>query len=94
MIRPTLFEAVREGMIGRDELDGFHFDTAKEQGYLKQLVLCVRFLIKTIIVIRLFSMTLWNFFAPAHNDVSDRVFDKLLRAINSDNLAARVDEGE
>ena len=34
---PWLSEALREIMIGSDELDGFHLDIAKVEGYLKQL---------------------------------------------------------
>ena len=81
-------------MVGRDDVDGFHLDMAKVEGYLKQLVLWVRILIMTILVISLVSIAVWNFFAPAHKDVSDRVIDKLIGALNSENLAALVGEGE
>ena len=57
-------------MVGRDDVDGFHLDMAKVEGYLKQLVLWVRILIMTILVISLASIAVWNFFAPAHKDVS------------------------
>ena len=89
---PTLSEAVRERMVGRDEVDGFHLDMAKVEGYLKQLVLWVRILIKTILVISLVSIAVWIFFAPAHKDVSDRMIDMLIGALNSENLAALVGE--
>ena len=81
-------------MVARDEVDGFHLDMAKVEGYLKQLVLWVRILIMTILVISLVSIAIWNFFAPAHKDVSDRVIDKFIGALNSENLAAVVGEGE
>ena len=80
-------------MVGRDEVDGFHLDISKVEGYLKQLVLWVRILIMTILVISLVSIAVWNFFATAHKDVSDRVIDKLIGAINSENLATLVGEG-
>ena len=57
---PTLREAVRERMIGRDEVDGFHLDMAKVEGYLKQLVLWVRILFMTILVISLVSIAVWS----------------------------------
>ena len=81
-------------MVGRDEVDGFRLDMAKVEGYLKQLVLWVRILIMTILVISLVSIADWNFFAPAQKDVSDRVIDMLKGALNSDNHAALVGEGE
>ena len=77
-------------MVGRDELDGFHLDMTKVEGYLKKLVLWVRILIMTILVLSLVSIAVWNFFAPAHKDVSDRVIDKLIGALNSENIAALV----
>ena len=67
---------------------------AKVDGYLKQLVLWVRILIVTILMLSLVSIAVWNFFAPTHKDVSDRVFDKLIGALNSENFAALVGEGE
>ena len=90
---PTLTEAVRERMIGhRDEVDGIHLEMSKIEGYLKQLVLWIRILIMTVLVISLVSIAVWNLFAPDQKDVSERVIDKLLTALNSDNLAGIVAE--
>ena len=41
----------------------------------------------TVLVISLVSIAVWNFFAPDQIDVSERVIDKLLTTLNSDNLA-------
>ena len=79
---PSVSEALREIMVATDEVDGFQFEMAKVEVYLKQLVLWVRILIWTILVISLVSIALWNFFAQANKDISDRVIDKLIWAVN------------
>ena len=48
----------------------------------------------TLLVISLVSITVWNFFAQAHKDVSERVLDNVIRALNSENLDCLVGEGE
>ena len=63
------------------------------EGYLKQFVLWIRILIMTVLVISLGSIAVWNFIAPDQKDVSERVIDKLLTALNRDNLAGIVAEG-
>ena len=47
----------------------------------------------TILVICLVSIAVWNFFPPAHKDLSDRGIDKLIGPLNSENVAALVGKG-
>ena len=72
--------------VGRDELDGFRLDVTKVNVYLKQIILWVRVLIVTVLILALGTVMLWNFFAPTTKDVSDRVINNLLNAINSQNI--------
>ena len=80
-------------MVDRDEVDGIHLDMTKIEWYLKQLILWILILIMKVLVISLVSIAVWNFLARPHKDVSGRVIDKLLSALNSDNLAGVVAEG-
>ena len=89
---PTTEEESRERAVGRDEVDGFRIDVSKLERYLKQLILWIRILITAILVLSLVTIVVWNFFAPSNKDVSDRVRDKLLNAINSENIAGLVAE--
>ena len=54
--------------------------------YLKQIILWIRVLILSLLVLTLGTVMLWNFFAPTTKDVSDRVINNLLHAINSENI--------
>ena len=86
-------EESRERALGRDEGDGFKLDGAKVEVYLKQIILWVRVLMMSVLVLTLGTVMLWNFFAPTSKDVSDRVFNNLLHAINSENIAGLFAEG-
>ena len=94
IIMPTIEEESRERAVGRDEVDGFRIDVSKVEGYLKQLILWIRILITAFLVLSLVTIVVWNFFAPTSKDVSDRVIDKLLNAINSENIAGLVAAGD
>ena len=59
---------------------------AKVEDYLKQIILWIRVLMVSILVLTLGTFMLWNFFAPTSKDVSDRVINNLLHAINSENI--------
>ena len=78
----TIPEESNERALGRDEVDGFRIDVTKVNVYLKQIILWVRVLIVTVLILTLGMVLLWNFFAPTTNDVSDRVNNNLLHAIN------------
>ena len=60
--------------------------------YLKQIILWVRVLIVSVLVLTLGTVMLWNFFAPTTKDVSDRVMNNLLHAINSENIGGLLAE--
>ena len=64
------------------------------EGYLKQLILWIRILITAILVLSLVTIVVWNFFAPTNKGVSDRVKDKLLNAINYENIVGLVAVGD
>ena len=81
-----------ERVLGRDEVDGFRIDVTKVNVYLMQIILWVRVLIATVLILTLGTVMLWNFFAPTTKDVSDRVSNNLLSAINSENLGGLLAE--
>ena len=83
----------RERALGRDEVDGFRLDVAKVEVYLKQIILWIRVLMVSVLVLTLGTVILWNFFAPTTKDVSDRVSNKLLHAINCENIGGLFAEG-
>ena len=91
---PTIEEEIRERAVGRDEVNGFRIDVTKVEGYLKQLILWIRILITATLVLCRVTIVVWNFFAPTNNDVSDRVITNLLNAINSQNIAGLLVEGD
>ena len=78
----TIPEEDHERTLGRDEVDGFKLDVAKVEVYLKQIILWIRVLMVSVLVLTLGTVMLWNFFAPTIKDVSDRVTNNLLHAIN------------
>ena len=82
----TIPEESRERALGRDEVDGFRLDVTKVNVYLKQIILWVRVLIATVLILTLGTVMLWNFFAPTTKDVSDRVINNILNALNSQNI--------
>ena len=82
----TIPEEVRERALGRDEVDGFRIDVTKVNVYLKQIILWVRVLIATVLILTLGTVMLWNFFAPTTKDVSHRVINNILNALNSQNI--------
>ena len=88
----TIPEESRERALGRDEVDGFRLDVTKVEGYLKQIILWIRVLMVTVLVLTLGTVMLWNFFAPTTKDVSDRVINNLLNAINSENIGGLLAE--
>ena len=88
----TIDEEIQAGEVGRDEVDGFKIDMAKVEVYLKQLILWIRIIITVVLAFSLFTIFVCNFFAPTSKDVSDRVIDKLLSALNSENIAGLVTE--
>ena len=59
---------------------------AKVDVYFKQIILKIRVLMRRVFVLTLGTVMLWKFFAPTTNDVSDRVSNNLLHAINSENI--------
>ena len=85
-------EEGHERVFGMDELDGFRLDVTKVNIYLKQIILWVRVLIVSILVLTLGTVMLWNFFAPATKDVSDRVITNILNALNSQNIVGLLAE--
>ena len=82
----TVPEESQERALGRDEGDGFRIDVTKVNVYLKQIILWVRVLIVTVLILTLGTVMLWNFFAPTTKDVSDRVINNILNALNSQNI--------
>ena len=60
--------------------------------YLKQIILWVRVLIVSVLVLTLGTVMLWNFFAPTTKDVSDRVINNILNALNSQNIGGILAE--
>ena len=85
----------RERALGRDKVNGFRLDdVGKVEVYLKQLIIGIRCLMVFILVLTLGTVMLWNFFAPTTKDVSDRVITNLLNAINSQNIAGLLVEGD
>ena len=82
----TVPEESQERALGRDEVDGFRIDVTKVNVYLKQIILWVRVLIATVLILTLGTVMLWNFFAPTTKDVSDRVINNILNALNSQNI--------
>ena len=82
IIMPAISEAVREHMVGSDEVAVFRLDVHKVKVYLKEIILLIRILITTALVFTLDTIVVWNFFAPTRHDVSDRVRDKVLNALN------------
>ena len=60
--------------------------------YVMQIILWIRVLLVSVLVLTLGTVMLWNFFAPTTKDVSDRVSNKLLHAINSENIAGLLAE--
>ena len=48
----------------------------------------------SVLVLTLGTVMLWNFFAPTTKDVSDRVINNFLHAINSENIAGLFAEGD
>ena len=91
---PPIEEHSREHAVGRDEVEGFRIDVTNVEGYLKQLILWIRILITAILVLSLVTIVVWNFFAPSNKEVSDRVIDKLLKAINSEKIACLMGAGD
>ena len=94
IIMPSISERALGKMTGRDELDGIHLDMSKIEGYVKQLVLCISILIMTVLVITHVSIAVSNLIQPPSKDVSQRVKDKLLNALNSENIGSLVAEGD
>ena len=90
----TIPEESQKRAFGSDEVDGLGIDVTKVNVYLKQIILWVSVLIVTVLILTLGTVMLWNFFAPTTNDVSDRVITNLLNAINSQNLAGLLVEGD
>ena len=88
----TIPEEGHERALGRDEVDGFKLDGAKVEVYLKQIILWIRVLMVSILILTLGTVMLWNFFAPTTKDVSDRVINNLLHAINSENIGGLLAE--
>ena len=82
----TVPEESQERALGRDEVDGFRLDVTKVNVYLKKIILWVRVLIVSVLVLTLGTVMLWNFFAPTTKDVSDRVINNILNALNSQNI--------
>ena len=82
----TVPEESQERALGSDEVDGFRIDVTKVNVYLKQIILWVRVLIVTVLILTLGTVMLWNFFAPTTKDVSDRVINNILNALNSQNI--------
>ena len=92
IIMDTIPEEGHERALGRDEVDGFKLDVPKVEVYLKQIILWIRVLMVTILVLTLGTVMLWNFFPPTTKDVSDRVRNILLNAINSENIGGLLAE--
>ena len=90
----TIPEEGRERALGRDEVDGFRLDVGKVEVYLKQLIIWIRCLMLFILVLTLGTVMLWNFFAPTTKAVSDRVITNIFNAINSQNIAGLLIEGD
>ena len=82
IIMDKIPEEVRERTLCRDEVDGFRINERKVNVYLKQIILWIRVLMLSVLVLTLGTVMLWNFFAPTRKDVSDRVINNLLHAIN------------
>ena len=51
-------------------------------------------MITVVLAFSLFTIVLWNIFAPTSKAVSERVIDMLLSARNSENIAGLVAEGD
>ena len=88
----TIPEEGHERALGRDEGDGFKLDVAKVEVYLKQIILWIRVLMVSVLVLTLGTVMLWNYFASNRKDISDRLSNNLLHAINSENLPGLLAE--
>ena len=77
---------------GGDQVDGIRIDLKEVEGYLNKLILWVRILFMSNLVLSLIAIVIWNFFAPPHRDVSERVINKILSAVNSENFGALAPE--
>ena len=64
----------------------------KTEGNLNQFIVRIRNLIQSILVINLVSIAVWNLFGPTIKDFSDRLIDKFLNAVNSENIAGLIAE--
>ena len=91
---PLIDEEIHERVLERDEVDGFRIDVSKVEVYLKQLILWIRIMLTVVLAFSIFTIVVCNFFAPTSKDVSDRVIDKLLSAVNSENIAGLGPEGD
>ena len=90
----TIDEEIQQRGGGPDDADGFRIDVTIVDAYLKKLMLCFRILISVVLVLSLVTIGFWNFFAPANKDLSDRVRDKFLNGVNTENNAGLVAEGD
>ena len=53
---PSIDEEIQEGVVGRDEVDGFRIDVANVEVYLKQLILWIRIIITVALAFSLFTI--------------------------------------
>ena len=94
IIRDTIHEEARERALCRDEVTGFRIVVAKVVDYLKQLIICISCLTPTVLLLCIGTVMLWNFFAPTSKDVSDRVINNFLSALNLQTLPGLLAEGD
>ena len=90
----SICEDIQERGLGRDDGDRLRIDVTKLELYLKQLILWIRILISVVLVLSLVTIVVWNFDAPTSKDVSDRGIEKVLKAVNTENIAGLVAEGD
>ena len=89
---PSIDEEVKEHVGWRDEVEGYRLDLKNVELCLKQLIVRIRILVSVVLVLSMGTIIIWNFFPPTSKDVSDRVIVKLLKALNSKNVASLLVE--
>ena len=66
--------------------DGVTTSITKIEDYLKKLLMWGRILLVSFLGLALFTILIYNFFAPSEKDVSPKVINNLLHALNAQGL--------
>jgi len=69
-----------------DMPDGVTHSITKIEDYLKKLLMWGRILLVSVLGLAVFAILVYNFFAPSEKDVSPKVIQNLLHALNAQGL--------